>query len=304
MDDVHSTRKMEFCMAYHTKYSAPSMDFRGLTPVEGLAALRFLSTIGVSLEGITHINGRPANGEAAVNGGRQLLIIDGDYIDSDDDENLYSSKSNKPSVNIAHWKGTYTPTRTAYYFDRLINEVPWKIQKWVTGRNLPRMVFRYDNPQRELLSAESRNDAIGVENEQVDIIETLIKDCEFLFKCSVIGVWCNYYRDGKDWTPPHQDSYGHPVFTFSFGATRRCVFEGIGDSSSIKDVYILEDGDIFFFTPMYDATHKHSIPKSNAKNIGPRISIVMFTTTPIIPIDGPMCLDDDGYVVLKFKKMT
>jgi hypothetical protein len=109
------------------------------------------------------------------------------------------------------------------------------------------------------------------------IINLLKKVCERLFRTRIDGVWCNLYRNGSDWTPFHQDQYGAHVYTFSFGATRRFVTQNV--ASEAKTEWQLASGDVFYFSPTFDAEHKHSVPKT-AKVVGERMSVVMFGDAP------------------------
>ena len=162
-------------------------------------------------------------------------------------------------MSIKHYKDCFTDGEKKYYIDRLIKEVPWKLTEWRPGVNLPRLTFRYDR---------------GL---SVDILDDLTDECEEMFGCTVYGLWCNYYRDGKDWTPFHQDNYGTHIITFSFGGERRFITENIEDKK--KEEYLLENGDVIYFDSEFDRNHKHSIPKTT-KVVDPRVSIVMFATRP------------------------
>jgi hypothetical protein len=102
---------------------------------------------------------------------------------------------------------------------------------------------------------------------------------ETVYECTVSGVWCNHYRSGNDWTPYHQDQYDdRHMFTYSFGATRRFLCRPISGNGNTTLSFDLVDGDLFYFSPQFDRTHKHSIPKT--KKDGSRISIVLFTDQP------------------------
>lgn len=102
-------------------------------------------------------------------------------------------------------------------------------------------------------------------------------------------MFCNRYKSGNDYTPPHQDSYGPTthVITYSFGGSRRFICENI--ATKVKTEYLLESGDVFYFSPKFDASHKHSIPKT-AKAVDLRISIVMFCSEPYAKIPEPKIL--------------
>jgi len=186
---------------------------------------------------------------------------------------------------IEHYKGCFTQTECKNYFKRLLNEVPWTKQQWKAGRFLPRKIFRYD-----------LNDL-----HKVEILDHLIREVEDILECNAMGVWCNLYENGLHYTPPHQDQYGAHVVTLSFGATRKCVMQNIKTGQSVE--YILDEGDIFYFSPEHDADHKHSIPKAGAK-IGPRISIVIFTTKPFSGITSTKDIGDDKSLEGNFENIS
>jgi 2OG-Fe(II) oxygenase superfamily len=157
--------------------------------------------------------------------------------------------------SIVHIPKYLTDTQASDYFDVLAEFLPWTIAQWgKTGRNLPRLVCSY-------------------KPESVDAVEELIELIEKAFNVDVTGVWCNYYRSGADYTPPHKDRYGNlDVYTLSLGAARDCVFTK--DSDNSKTTYKLQSGDILFFDKEINENYKHSIPKR--ANAEPRISVVFF----------------------------
>ena len=167
----------------------------------------------------------------------------------------------------SHIKNSFDQEDLEIWLQRLSGEVPWRKMEWRAGKNLPRDVFRYDN--------------LG--SDQVPILESLVEFCEASFENRVQGVFCNRYVTGNDYTPPHQDNYGATthVITYSFGGSRRFICENI--STKEKTEYLLESGDVFYFSPTFDARHKHSIPKT-AKAVDLRISIVMFCSEPYVKI--------------------
>lgn len=160
----------------------------------------------------------------------------------------------------AHIKSIFGPDENVEYLGRLIDEVPWQSVIWRTGRPLPRLTYRYETT-----------------DPRIPVLDELIVQCEASFECEVIGVWCNHYRNGNDHTPPHQDGYGKHIITYSFGASRRFKTESL-DGMDRKE-YLLESGDVFYFSPSFDNFHRHSILKGGARD-GPRVSVVMFTEEP------------------------
>ena len=140
------------------------------------------------------------------------------------------------------------------YFGQLL-DLPWQQVTWSTGKPLPRLVYQ-------------ATDGGGVLDELRRLVENN-------FGIPIRGIWCNQYRNGADYTPEHQDSYGGYVFTISFGATRRFIFRNIKTSEKIE--LLPEHGDLYYFSPSMNNTHKHSVPKIRAReDNGMRISVVLF----------------------------
>lgn len=157
----------------------------------------------------------------------------------------------------SHLKNNFLPEESVELLKELEKKVPWQKIKWGRGY-LPRLVYRVDNFWPEP-------------------IQELKERTEETFQCTVRSAWCNLYQSGNDYTPPHQDNYGAHVITWSFGGSRRFICENI--KSKKKEEYLLEDGDVFYFSPKFDSKHLHSIPKTK-KNVDLRISIVFFTDVP------------------------
>lgn len=159
---------------------------------------------------------------------------------------------------IHHVKEFIASKEANSYYLRLLG-LNWKEVTWGTGRKLPRLIYRYDD-------------------DNVEVLNELISLIEITFDTKVKGVWCNQYRSGNDWTPEHQDSYGSDVFTLSFGESRTCYFRNL-QTKERRD-FLLESGDLLYFTPEIDATHKHCVPKTK-KNKGIRISVVLFADSSL-----------------------
>jgi alkylated DNA repair dioxygenase AlkB len=142
------------------------------------------------------------------------------------------------------------------YSSALINRLPWKHVQWRQGRTLPRLVCSMDVSNLLHFIPE--------------LVEVVIHIQEKYG--SIMSVWMNYYRDGRDYTPYHKDSYNCTVVSVSFGDTREFK---VRNKSGIETSYMLSNGDIFVFDEEFNRENQHSIPKAG-KNIGPRISLVFF----------------------------
>jgi alkylated DNA repair dioxygenase AlkB len=166
-----------------------------------------------------------------------------------------------------------------------MEQIPFSTMAWRAGRVLPRLVYRYDpNAMSEAVKLMARNVPLPDELEdarQIRVLDALIRRLEMDTGRKITGVFCNQYRDGKDYTPAHQDSYGCDVFTLSLGATRKCVFDPIPVRSefdctreSERQEFELNSGDLLYFNMAANNVYKHSIPACS--KAGPRISLVFF----------------------------
>lgn len=88
----------------------------------------------------------------------------------------------------------------------------------------------------------------------------------------VVGIFVNYYRDGKDYCPYHRDTYGLDTYTLSLGASRDFLLKPDNGGATIK--VKLDPGDLYYMPNSVHLTHKHSIPKR--AGAGPRVSILFF----------------------------
>lgn len=159
-------------------------------------------------------------------------------------------------VSPSHIPKFLNETDANRIFSRLLINIPWQEVQWKAGRKLPRKVC-----------------SLGNDNKPCAEIAELVRKIEEKYKVRVIGEFCNLYETGDQWTPPHKDSYGCSVFTFSFGATRKFWLQH--DETGEKLNYELASGDLFYFDEQTNSTHKHCIPKTK-KSVGKRISIVLF----------------------------
>lgn len=164
-------------------------------------------------------------------------------------------------------KGFLDPATADRYFAALL-QLPWQEVKWgpAGGRTLPRLVYQYDGYTGG-----------GEGKHALDDLRCLV---ESNFGVSIQGIWCNKYRNGQDYTPPHQDLRDGigAAFTISFGATRRLIFSDIRDGTKVE--LIPTHGDLYYFSREMDRENKHSVPKGRkciAEENGVRISVVLFS---------------------------
>jgi len=172
-------------------------------------------------------------------------------------------------IELEHLKGVIQTSpanipgvrNTSNMMVKLFHTIKWEWMKW--GRK-----------QIEFKRQTCRMNMDEVN--QHTILNKLVRDC---MSCDprfdgrrVEGIFCNYYEDGSNYTPYHQDSYGGNVLTVSFGGSRDLLVKPIEGGKS--DKYTCEDGDIVVFSEQWDFKNKHSIPKRSKGE--PRISIVLF----------------------------
>lgn len=89
------------------------------------------------------------------------------------------------------------------------------------------------------------------------------------------SLWLNLYRNGDNYAPWHQDSYGGKVAIVSIGGARLFKTRSLNGASDESESYTFGDGDLIFFNESWNSTHQHSIPKTK-KKVSSRISIVIF----------------------------
>ena len=134
---------------------------------------------------------------------------------------LKEAFSPNPEGVRVHLKKEFLDEDSDDYFERLKETVPWTKKEWKVGRFLPRMVYSY-TPE-----IDPPNDAL----------DELMLLCSETYECNAYAAWCNYYRDGNDHTPFHQDSYGKCVFTYSFGCSRTFVTQNIETGGGKQSMY-------------------------------------------------------------------
>lgn len=105
-----------------------------------------------------------------------------------------------------------------------------------------------------------------------DVVTRAVHSHDIVRGLPIAGVFYNYYKDGSNYTPYHQDSYGCTVLTVSFGGTRDFLTKELAGGPATK--YACEDGDIIIFTEDWNSRNRHSVPK-RAKG-DPRVSVVVF----------------------------
>ncbi|CAE7292036.1 unnamed protein product, partial [Symbiodinium necroappetens] len=101
-----------------------------------------------------------------------------------------------------------------------------------------------------------------------------------LFGLSMVDCWVNVYRNGEEQKAPHQDNYKdrspRPSATIglSLGAARPISFKDrfTGETFRIKQ----KNGDVFAFDTFFNDLFTHSIPPSNEKDDGVRLSIIIW----------------------------
>ena len=148
-------------------------------------------------------------------------------------------------------------------YERCLAEIPWAPKKWNTFYTLPQLAYYYDEKQRK--------------NHRSPIIESLIEKIEGQFQTSSSVVWCNLFESGQHYIDWHQDQYGEHLYVLSFGATRLVQFQH-KKSGEMKDYYC-KHGDLYYFSPQWDKTHRHRVVKDDSVTER-RVSFAVFTQPP------------------------
>ena len=153
------------------------------------------------------------------------------------------------------------------YFQRCHDEIPFDTTKW-NGFRLPQLAFLYD------LYHDNHN--------KIPVLDELINKLEREYGCKVVSVWCNLFADGKHHIDWHQDQYGCHTFVLSFGSPRKVVYRkkrGLLSSEKILAERTTTNGDMYYFSPIWDKKTEHCVPKMKEAT-SPRISLVFFVSRP------------------------
>lgn len=174
------------------------------------------------------------------------------------------------AIKISLTKGFLPPDEAEQIFDECLEQIPFEDMYWGNGI-LKRKVYEYD------YSSNYLKRAFNHECEKIPVLDDLINRISEHINETIVSAVCNYYRDGSDYSPSHQDDSGFDLCILSLGGTREVVLTSLTDNSVSK--YTLSNGDLFFFNQVANATYKHSIPKKN--NAEPRISLVFHIAPPL-----------------------
>ena len=157
--------------------------------------------------------------------------------------------------------------RNQTYFQRCKDEIPFDTMRW-NGFRLPQLAFLYD------LSRDTPN--------KIPILDELISKLEKDYGCNVVSVWCNLFEDGDHHIDWHQDQYGCHTFVLSFGSPRKVLYRkkrGLLSSEKILAEHTTTNGDMYYFSPVWDKKTEHCVPKMK-ESVGPSISLVFFVSRP------------------------
>lgn len=152
--------------------------------------------------------------------------------------------------------------RERFFFKKCLKYIPFDKVKWGRSGFLPRMCYRYDDVDAFRALGKTAT--------------SIVSRIERRIGSACIGVWCNYYRDGSDYTPEHKDSYESTVAVLSLGGTRHLNTRD--DATKELTKHVIDGGDLYFFDKTFNDTHTHSVPKSKSMN-EPRISLVFFCSS-------------------------
>jgi len=167
--------------------------------------------------------------------------------------------------NIEHIKGVFSKKDADEYFRRLRDEIPWSQISWSPGQPLPRLVFNYKELERQTCRQE--------------VLEELIFLIEETFETGVRAAQCNYYRNGDDFRPYHQDNRRRHTFILSLGHPRKMAAKE-KDSPEGK-MFRLSGGDIFYASSKANRKYEYSSIREPLV-VGPRIEVTFFTDKPYV----------------------
>jgi len=110
--------------------------------------------------------------------------------------------------------------------------------------------------------------------------QRIVEEMSAHFDVEVYATRLNFYRDGTDWKPFHQDSHAfggrekREDFTMgaSFGGERELAF--LHEPSGQQFSFPQNNGDVFAFTTEVNKRFKHGVPKLVRGVGGPRFSII------------------------------
>ena len=154
------------------------------------------------------------------------------------------------------------------YFQRCQQEIPFDTMRW-NGFKLPQLAFLYDVYS-------------GNNQKKIPVLDELIAKLERDYGCNVVSVWCNLFADGTHHIDWHQDQYGCHTFVLSFGSPRKVMYRkkrGMFSSEKILADHTTTNGDMYYFSPIWDQKTEHCVPKMKEAT-SPRISLVFFVSRP------------------------
>lgn len=110
--------------------------------------------------------------------------------------------------------------------------------------------------------------------------QNIIEDLINFFDIEILETRLNYYKDGKDWKPYHQDRnafsnrYGNYTIGVSFGFKRDLSFRYL-ENNDIKFNFPQGNGDLFAFNSQTNKLFEHGVPIKKG-NTYERISIILW----------------------------
>ena len=152
---------------------------------------------------------------------------------------------------VIHIPQLLTTEEAGHYLERLQTVVQWQPPNSYFHRH----TFRYDAKE----GCEVLDELAAIVNSSTGRL--------------VQGAFCNYYHDGREYTPYHRDPYGCDIAGISFGTTRDFYFKA--DSGGGRTHYRLAHGDLLFFRNEVNGTHRHSVP-ARTRCHEERINITFF----------------------------
>jgi len=114
----------------------------------------------------------------------------------------------------------------------------------------------------------------------ISIFEEIVSKVSTTLQVKVKATRINYYSNGNDWKTYHRDSHKivdgereDITIGISLGASRELSF--LHMTSNNKFSFPQNNGDLFAFTDIVNASFKHGVPRAK-RNIGERFSIIIW----------------------------
>ncbi len=151
------------------------------------------------------------------------------------------------------------------FFQSLLDSIPWQDITWRDRRQIRKLVFRYGEFERNI--------------RKYDVLERLIALIESVFETRVSCVWCDFYRQGCDFSPYHENIHDSHFFILSFGNDRLLTTRPKIKSRRERKNYKLGHGEGLHFAPQISNSNEYSVPRKPGTD-NQHIDIIFYMEPP------------------------